>query len=677
MKQRLLNTMLTLISVLAGLCAPALAPAYALAAASSDWQAQYWANRYLSGSPAVTKAVQAVSFDWGFGAPDPTLPKDNWSARWTRTTTFQAGWYRFKTFTDDGVRLWVDGKPIIDQWFDMPGTSNTGDIYLTQGAHEVKMEYYERTGYARAYLSWSRFSGEPRYTGWMGEYYNNRNLSGDPVFVRDDAKIDFDWGWETMYPGVGLTDDNFSIRWTRQVQFEAGYWQFQAKVSDGMRVYVDNQKVIDAWQEQDLTTLSGDIYLAAGVHQVKVEYFEGRGRAVVQLNWVRTSAPVPTPQPPSYTHWKGEYYDNRWLTGAPPLVRNDTALDFNWGVGSPAGNIPADDFSVRWTRTLTFAAGTYRFYVRSDDGARLWVDSQLVSDHWNDQAATTFYGDATLAEGAHTVKLEYYEHTGFAEVKLWWEATTTQPSSWQADYFNNTALSGAPKGSETVAEINFNWGEGGPGHGAGTDRFSVRYRGTATFAAGFYTFHVRSDDGIRLWVDEQLVLDRWVMRSVMQDDLILYLAQGIHPVRLEYFEEGGLAEVKLWWEKREGESGTAWTAQYFTNPWLIGQPAIVRSEASLDFNWGTGSPSPVIPVDNFSARWTRMLTLQTAQTLTFSVTCDDGFRLWVDNQLVLDKWYDQAATATHTALVPLAVGSHTITLEYYEHTGFASVKLSW
>ena len=62
------------------------------------------------------------------------IPKDNWSARWVRSAQFTAGWYRFRTFTDDGVRLWVDGKLVIDQWFDMPGAANTADVYLTAGA---------------------------------------------------------------------------------------------------------------------------------------------------------------------------------------------------------------------------------------------------------------------------------------------------------------------------------------------------------------------------------------------------------------------------------------------------------------------------------------------------------------------------------------------------------------
>jgi hypothetical protein len=647
------------------------------AASNGDWQAQYWSNQFLSGTPALVRTEKAISFDWAYGSPGAAIPKDNWSARWTKSVTFTAGWHRFRTFTDDGVRLWVDGKLVIDQWFDMPGAANMADVYLTAGAHVVKMEYYERTGWARAYLSWSRFAGEPVYSGWKGEYYNNRTLSGDPAFVRDAPKIDFDWGWETMYPGVGLTDDNFSIRWTRTMTFEAGTWRFSAEFNDGLRVYVDGKKILDSWREQQTTKASGDVALSAGQHEVKVEYFEGRGQALVHLEWERIAGP-PQPSPvPTYNYWKGEYYNNRWLSGSPTVVRDDAALQFNWGTGSPAAGIPDDGFSARWTRVLTFSAGTYRFYARVDDGVRLWVDGQLVIDRWHDQAVATHYGDATLSAGAHTVKVEYYENAGFAEISVWWETVAVQSDLWLAEYFNNTTLAGAPARTEQAAEINFDWGAGSPGAGVNADRFSARYTTTKTFTAGLYAFRVRSDDGVRLWVDGQLVLDRWVPRSATLDEVVLQLSAGMHQIRLEYFEEGGLAELKFSWEKRQDQTTSAWTAQYYANAWLIGYPAVTRTESALDFNWGTGSPAAGIPPDYFSARWTQTLTLPSARTLTFYLRTDDGARLWINNVLVLDKWYDQTAATTHTAQVSLAAGAYTIVLEYYEKTGLASAYLSW
>ena len=126
-------------------------------------------------------------------------------------------------------------------------------------------------------------------------------------------------------------------------------------------------------------------------------------------------------------HWKGEYFNNRTLSGSPSMVRDDGAgnLNFDWGTGSPgaACGIGADNFSVRWTRTISFNADTYRFTVRSDDGVRLYVDDQLKLDKWFDQPPTTYTVDVTLKAGNHTIKLEYYEKGGGAVAQVLWQPT--------------------------------------------------------------------------------------------------------------------------------------------------------------------------------------------------------------------------------------------------------------
>ncbi len=90
-----------------------------------------------------------------------------------------------------------------------------------------------------------------------------------------------------------------------------------------------------------------------------------------------TPAPPPTPTPTAVVidGWLGQYYGNSDLLGTPLLVRVDPAIRFNWGAGSPApGVIPADFFSVRWTRSQWFDAGQVRFVARMDDGVRVWLD---------------------------------------------------------------------------------------------------------------------------------------------------------------------------------------------------------------------------------------------------------------------------------------------------------------
>ena len=124
-------------------------------------------------------------------------------------------------------------------------------------------------------------------------------------------------------------------------------------------------------------------------------------------------------------HWKGEYYNNKNLEGSPSMVRDDGTgyLNFDWDEGSPstACGIGSDFFSVRWTRSLNFDSGTWRFTVTTDDGMRLYVDGSLVIDKWFNQVATIYIADVDLTAGTHTIKVEYYEYDLTAVAKLSWE----------------------------------------------------------------------------------------------------------------------------------------------------------------------------------------------------------------------------------------------------------------
>jgi uncharacterized repeat protein (TIGR01451 family) len=133
----------------------------------------------------------------------------------------------------------------------------------------------------------------------------------------------------------------------------------------------------------------------------------------VPAGWTSIDKPFPQPSP-----WHGEYFANPSLTGSPALVRDDAAIDFDWGSGSPAPQIPSNNFSVRWTGTVTVAAGRFRFSTTTDDGVRLYVDGQLVIDQWRDQPPTTYNAERYLSAGQHTMRMEYYEGLGLASARL-------------------------------------------------------------------------------------------------------------------------------------------------------------------------------------------------------------------------------------------------------------------
>ncbi len=126
----------------------------------------------------------------------------------------------------------------------------------------------------------------------------------------------------------------------------------------------------------------------------------------------------PTPQPQPNNGWQAAYYANKNFESSPVFTRLDPQVSFNWGEGGPGGGVPNDGFSVRWTRDQYFAEGTYRFYVTTDDGARLLIDNYLVLDAFRIQPATSYYVDVYLSGGTHALKVEYFEESGSAVIDV-------------------------------------------------------------------------------------------------------------------------------------------------------------------------------------------------------------------------------------------------------------------
>ncbi len=257
---------------------------------SPTWQASYWNNRTLSGTPALIRDESTLDHDWGEGSPDPSVRADRFSARWTRYIDVTPGLYRFTATSDDGIRVSVDGVLIINQWNDHAPLTFSADRNLSTGHHYVVVDYYENMGGAVARVSWA--PATPAIHNWRGEYYNNMTLSGTPALVRDDAKINFDWGDSSPAAGV-VNPDHFSVRWTRAVDLAAGSFHFTATADDGIRVWVNDHLLIDAWQDQAPTTYAGDLYLPGGPVSIKMEYYEDTGGAVARLAWSKGSAPAP------------------------------------------------------------------------------------------------------------------------------------------------------------------------------------------------------------------------------------------------------------------------------------------------------------------------------------------------------------------------------------------------
>ena len=174
--------------------------------------------------------------------------------------------------------------------------------------------------------------------------------------------------------------------------------------------------------------------------------------------------------------------------------------------------------------------------------------------------------------------------------------------------------------------VDFNWGTGSPSAGkVPTDRFTVRWSGQIKApATGTFNFFTMSDDGVRLWINNTLVINNWTDHGAREDrGSIALVANQSCDIRLEYYDNTGKAQISLAWQppgqpkaivpatvltpkavpSSPDGTGTGLLAQYYGTKTLTDLAAL-RTDATVNFNWGAGSPDPAVPVNNFSARWT-------------------------------------------------------------------------
>ena len=253
-----------------------------------------------------------------------------------------------------------------------------------------------------------------------------------------------------------------------------------------------------------------------------------------------------------------------------------------------------------------------------------------------------------------------------------------------AQYFHNSDFT-IFAGDRTEA-VDFSWGTSSPFPGVDSDSFSVRWVGQVEpeFSES-YVFRTLSNDGVRLWVDGQLLVDNWTTHELKSDYGIIDLIAGQrYDIRLEYFDSTGDAEIRLQWRSASQPIGPIPASRLYASvQGIYGEyrdslgMQVTRIDPAINSNWGVGRPIDNIAADGFNVRWTGYLRADFTETYTFRTMSDEGIRLWIDGELVIDHW-EPHSFERRTNTKRLEAGRlYSIRVDYYDGTDAAGAQLSW
>lgn len=490
----------------------------------------------------AAKTGNANSFDLTVRNRD-----DNFAMRFTGYIDVPSdGDYSFYTSSDDGSKLFIGTREIVNNDGLHAATEKSGSISLRAGKHAITVSYFEATG------------GELLTVQYEGPGINKQIIPASRLFrvppttaVNNPPKAII-----SANPTTGAAPLNVAFSASGSIDPDAGDFilGYEWNFGDGSAL--------------DYNVSPTHVFNKIGTYTVTLKVMDNRN---LYSSPVTTTITVSSDQPTN-NGLKAEYFNNRTLASPAVLTRTDGTVNFDWGSSSPStGTVNADDFSVRWTGQVEApVSGSYTFSTTSDDGVRLWVNGVQVINNWTNHASTTDNGTSiSLAAGQkYNIRMEFYEATGGAVAKLLWAyagqiqqvipqnrlfpSTTGDGtgSGLRAEYFNNIYLTSPASLSRTDATVNFDWGISAPASGVNVDHFSVRWTGQVEAPiSGSYTFSTTSDDGIRLWVNGVQLINNWTDHAPTNDNgtTISLVAGQKYDIKMEYYERGGGAVAKLLW----------------------------------------------------------------------------------------------------------------------------------
>ncbi|MEQ1748058.1 MAG: Ig-like domain-containing protein [Prosthecobacter sp.] len=359
-----------------------------------------------------------------------------------------------------------------------------------------------------------------------------------------------------------------------------------------------------------------------------------------------------------------EYFDNDNFTNRK-VKRIDRFVDFNYGAGSPAPSIANDSFSARWRgRVRSGFTGLHTFATRSDDGARVWVDGQLVVNGWFPQAVTRHQGTVMLnANEFYEIIVEYYDGAFDGSMQLLWSGPGFDERIIPEANLFTPATSVAPTISLTTP----------PDRAVYTSVQPITICAAATDPDTPVTRVEFFFNDVSAGVDSTAPFTMEV----------LPVGFGAHRV----YARVTTADGQYAWTSAHnfgilnGAAASGLIAEYFDNEDFT-NIKVVRYDFDINFFWpngqpnGVGSPDASIDTETFSARWRGRIRSANAGLYTFKATADDRVRVRVNGTQIIDRWFYDGPPVTGT--ITLAASTwYDIEVEFVDDAFDGRMQLFW
>jgi titin len=669
-------------------------PAPPAAGAGTGLAATYYNNMTLSGTPILSRTDPVIDYQSSSGQIDPSLPSDQWSAKWVGQVEPQySETYTFKTISDDGIRVFVNGQELINNWTDHGATTDTGSISLQAGQkYNIEVDFYQDGGGMAAQLYWSSpstplqiipqadlFDGSPVTTGPITTPPVTNPVTPVPAAptslqatAGSTSQINLSWS-DTNNDETGFT----ILRSADGVNYTT-----LASVGSNITSYQDSGLASNTQYDYQLEATnsagaSSPISAIATTQLAVPNSLASLQATAISASQINLAWSDTNNDETGFTILRatdGVNYTPLATVGSTTSSYQDSGLSSSTsyyyeveatnaaGASSPIGSSATTQLAPP-----AAAASLQATAVSASQINLAWSDSH------NDETGFTilrstdgvnFASLATVGSGSGS-----YQDSGLSSsTTYYYEIEATNAAGASSPIAANTTTQTNPPGmlSSLVAVPN------------SSSQLSVFWSDNNHDETGFNI--LRSTDGAN-----------FTLLASVASNVTSYVDSNL-PASTNYYyaveatNAAGTASPSTVSAQTLAAppvvvtppgTGSGLQGAYYGNMFLAGTPILTRTDPTIDFVSSSGQIAPNLPATQWSAKWTGEVEAQYTETYTFQTVADDGVRLFVNGQEIINDWVDQAPTSAKGSIALVAGQKYSIEMDYYQDGGGMAAELYW